>query len=167
MDRSNRTTALVRRVDNYYEAAGGISVLPAIGEADIWGVRLLGLEVTEDEDGWGNANIRCVDGNYFKALDVALLEGRLLDEGDRTGSEPVVVVSRAFSETYFLDGDALGQAVMLGGMQPPRRVVGIVGDTRQNYMEPAPRTVYVSIRCGSCAGSDRVVDQFGNGPSNL
>ena len=126
------------------EAAGGISVLPATGEAYIWGVRLLGLEVTEDEDGWGNANIRCVDGNYFKALDVALLEGRLLDGRDREGSAPVVVVSREFSETYFPAGDALGQPVMLGGMQPPRTIVGIVGDTRQNYMEPAARTLYVS-----------------------
>jgi predicted lysophospholipase L1 biosynthesis ABC-type transport system permease subunit len=56
------------------------------------------------------------------------VRGRFLNEGDRAGAEPVIVVNQAFVRRYSPDEDAIGRQL---GPTTPRRVVGIVGDIQQ------------------------------------
>jgi putative ABC transport system permease protein len=85
------------------------------------------------------AQWRSVTPGYFETLDVPLLQGRAITAADRAGGD-TVVVSRAFAEQFWPDGDPLGREVRFGGPDgSPRRVVGVVGDVRDAALDEAPR----------------------------
>jgi hypothetical protein len=121
------------------ESAGGISRLPASGSYHTWGFQIPGREDTANQ-GWGAANMRCVDGAYFDAMGIALRAGRFLDDRDRAESRSVVVVNERYAGLFFPDGDAIGSRVrvLAGGTASDvlRTIVGVVADTRQDHFEP-------------------------------
>ena len=87
--------------------------------------------------------------DYFAALGVRLLEGRLFAPAD-TGAAPVVVVSRAWAERYFPDGRAIGQRLVSGGCTtcPLTTVVGIVGDVKYEGLSGSDDAVYEPLTQG-------------------
>jgi predicted permease len=69
-----------------------------------------------------------VGGDYFKAMQIPLLEGRLFSDGDTADSPPVVVVDKYLVDRYFQGRSALGQQIRRGGpTSPPITIVGVVG----------------------------------------
>ncbi len=77
---------------------------------------------------------------YFAALRIPLLRGRLLDETDRAGAAPAVLVNAAFVQRYFSGTDPLGKRVTFGFMSAPiaREIVGVVGDVRHDGLHADP-----------------------------
>ena len=69
-----------------------------------------------------------VSGDYFRALGIPLLAGRVFNERDDAGSTAVAVVSQRLARMLWPDANPLGQLVERGGR--PYQVVGIVGDIR-------------------------------------
>lgn len=68
---------------------------------------------------------------FFAALRVPLLRGRIFDERDREGGEPVVVVSESWARRYYPDREVLGARLYAGGDRSvAMTVVGIVGDVK-------------------------------------
>jgi predicted permease len=69
-----------------------------------------------------------VNADYFRALDVPALAGRLLTTGDRDGALPVAVVNADFAAQLFPEGGAIGSRIRLGDAesQPWRTIVGVV-----------------------------------------
>jgi hypothetical protein len=66
-----------------------------------------------------------VAGDYFRAMGIALLAGRTFAPGE---TDAIVIGSR-MARTYWPNGNPLGDLVVIDGDRP-RRVVGIVRDTR-------------------------------------
>jgi putative ABC transport system permease protein len=85
-----------------------------------------------------SANFRVVTPAYFDALDIPLLAGRTFDGGDRSDTEAVGVINRAFAELLWPGEDALGREVLLFG-NTPFRVIGVVGDVRQHSLLESAR----------------------------
>jgi putative ABC transport system permease protein len=73
-----------------------------------------------------------ISPDYFRAMKVPLLKGRLFADDDRTGSEPVVIINEAAARKYFPGEDPLGQTVDFLGL---RRIVGVVGNIRHDGPE--------------------------------
>jgi predicted permease len=73
-----------------------------------------------------------VDPGYLEAIGIPLLQGRFFERGDGPGAEPVVVVNRALAERHWPGGDPLGRRLTFRDRS--RRVVGVVGDTRQSLI---------------------------------
>jgi putative ABC transport system permease protein len=73
------------------------------------------------------AGLRIVSADYFRALNVRVIEGRGFDAGDTRASQPAVVVNREFARQY-LDGRPLGRLLPAGleNDRPEWRVVGVV-----------------------------------------
>ena len=72
-----------------------------------------------------------VRGDYFAALGMRLLRGRMFAESDRAGSQPVVIVNRALADRFWPGEDAVGkQIVEPEEPQSPYTVVGVVNDIR-------------------------------------
>jgi putative ABC transport system permease protein len=65
------------------------------------------------------------------------LRGRVFDERDTSSAAPVVVINSAMARKYWPKEDAIGQVITIGkglGPQfddPPRQIVGIVGNVRE------------------------------------
>jgi len=69
-----------------------------------------------------------VGGEYFKAMQIPLLEGRLFNDGDTGDAPPVVIVDKYLVDRYFPGRSAIGQQVRRGGpASPPFTIVGVVG----------------------------------------
>ena len=67
-----------------------------------------------------------VSHDYFKTLDIPLIQGRWFDERDTPTSSRVAVISRALAHRNFPDHDPLGERLEWGGQS--LEIVGIVGD---------------------------------------
>jgi len=94
---------------------------------------------------------RPVTQTFMQVFGIPLLAGRTFDaQHDVVGGEPVCMVSSAFVRDYLHDGNAIGQIVTMpdsgSGHSLPMRIVGVVGDVRQDGpAEPAPGVFYVPL----------------------
>ncbi len=74
-----------------------------------------------------------VDGDYFRAMGIPLLEGRTFTADDRNGSQPVIIVNQSMAKTCWPGQRAIGQRLHLGNPKknmPWATVVGVVADTK-------------------------------------
>ena len=90
---------------------------------------------------WATINYRTVTPRYFQTMAIPLKRGRAFAAGDVQTAEPVAIVNESFAR-QFLDGDGLDRAVAVSG-RTERRVVGVVGDTKQYIGAPATPTVFI------------------------
>ncbi|HEY0945473.1 MAG TPA: ABC transporter permease [Opitutaceae bacterium] len=72
-----------------------------------------------------------VNPDYFRALGIPLLHGRLFTDHDRPGALLVAIVSQAVADRYFGGKAAIGRRIRLRGEPEPwREIVGVVGDVK-------------------------------------
>ena len=69
-----------------------------------------------------------IGGDYFHAMQIPLVAGRLFEDGDSADKAPVVIIDEYLVKRYFADRSPLGQQIRRGGPQsPPFTIVGVVG----------------------------------------
>src|SRR5205823_3957555 len=81
-------------------------------------------------------------------------------DDDRTGGEPVAIVSQTFAQRLFANGDAVNRKLWwtdptakLFGLNRPYRIVGVAADADDENIVQAPAlTVYVPVRQLGVAG---------------
>src|SRR5262249_25879797 len=74
--------------------------------------------------------------------------GRPFTDRDDAAAPPVVVINERMAQQYWKDGDPLSDRLLIGGglmreltNEPPRQIVGVVGDVRDAGLnnDPGPR----------------------------
>ncbi|HET6981023.1 MAG TPA: FtsX-like permease family protein, partial [Myxococcaceae bacterium] len=102
---------------------------------------------------------RVVTPGFFETLRIPLLQGRRIEDGDRDGAPPVVVVNESFVRAYFPRGDALGKRIRLVSPQTDwATIVGVVGDVRHFGLDrPAPLIMYFPVDQQPTEGMSYVV----------
>jgi predicted permease len=97
-----------------------------------------------------DAQTRSVDPDYFRAMEIPIVEGRALLSSERGPDAQEVVVSQAFVRQFFPNEDPLGRHVVadmvFGPM--PLRIVGVVADTRYDVAAPPYPTIYYPLYAG-------------------
>ncbi len=82
-----------------------------------------------------------VGPHYLLASGIRLIKGRDITDGDRAGSQPVVVVSEALARRYWPGQAPLGQCLKIAlGAPPPTpcsEVVGVAAESRTNISKVA------------------------------
>ena len=81
------------------------------------------------------AGFYIVTPNFFPALEMQLLAGRLLEPRDNATAPPVALVSQGFANRFFPQTNPLGQRItVLDGSAAPvsREIIGVVNDVRDN-----------------------------------
>jgi predicted permease len=75
---------------------------------------------------------RSVVGDYFGAMGIPLLRGRVFTAGDTRAAPPVVVINAAMAKHFWPDRDPIGERIRLGhGTRDDwATIVGVVGDVR-------------------------------------
>lgn len=69
-----------------------------------------------------------VGGDYFRAMNIPILEGRVFADSDTAEGPPVVVIDQYLANRYFSKRSALGQQLRRGGPNsPPLTIIGVVG----------------------------------------
>jgi predicted permease len=74
-----------------------------------------------------------VTPDYLKVMRLPLLRGRFIDENDRLGNSPVVVIDEKMAKRAFPGQDPIGKRLWIPALSPtsvPVQVVGVVGHVR-------------------------------------
>src|SRR5256885_5040511 len=87
-----------------------------------------------------------ISPDYFRVFKIPLVRGRFFTDQDSGGSTGVVIINQAMARKVWPKGDPLTDHLLIGhGVgpefeEPPRQVVGIVGDVREGGLgqEPGP-----------------------------
>lgn len=118
---------------------GATNTLPLQGWSGTW-------YVLGGED-FGNPEIRQVLGfkyvlpGYFQSMDVPLVRGRYIQDSDRPGSLPVVVINQTLARLRWPDSDPIGRQIVTSS--GPEEIVGVVGDTRDGGADsPTPALAF-------------------------
>jgi predicted permease len=83
-----------------------------------------------------------ISDDYFKAMGIRLLAGRVFGPGDRQGSQPVVVINEEFARRAWPGQQAVGKTLRFGRTEVP--VVGVVANVRQGGLsEPVEPAMYL------------------------
>jgi predicted permease len=135
---SNFTTQAVRRLELLpgVEAAASTIALPVENGIDL-PFTIVGKPPEKGEYN-GDEQWRSVSPQYFRVFRIPLLRGRAFTETDTGASTRVVVINDAMAKKYWPKEDPLGQMIVIGkGLgpqfeEPPRQIVGIVGNVREN-----------------------------------
>lgn len=116
------------------QSAAYISGLPMVMTGRITGVVIPGREVSAT---FRNevASIRFVTPQYFRTMEIPLLRGRDVEEGDIRARGPVAVVSESFARRYWPEQDPIGRTFV--SREETRMVVGVVGDVKVRGLERA------------------------------
>jgi putative ABC transport system permease protein len=86
-----------------------------------------------------------VTPEYFRTLQIPLIRGRLLSDGDRAGARSVAVIDVTFARQFFGTLDVVGRTFIPGiGAQPTTTIVGVVGNVRQDFTSLIQPTFYLS-----------------------
>jgi len=85
-----------------------------------------------------------VSPDYFRVLRIPLLRGRVFDERDRAGAQPMAIVNETMARQTWPGQDPVGQ-LLQGRTGRPLLVVGLVRDTKYRTIgeDPTP-FVYIS-----------------------
>ena len=78
--------------------------------------------------------------NYFRAMEIPLLQGREFDQRDTGGKPDVVIINQKLARRYWPDNDAVGKRIRVGPSEnePWLTVVGVVGNVSQTGLDAEP-----------------------------
>ncbi|HEX6964647.1 MAG TPA: ABC transporter permease [Gemmatimonadaceae bacterium] len=83
-----------------------------------------------------------VTPGYFATLGIPLLSGRDFTAHDDSAGARVTIISEKMAKRYWPGGDAIGQGIDVWGTH--YRIIGIVGDVRDQMESPPSVTIYSS-----------------------
>jgi putative ABC transport system permease protein len=129
-------------------AAGAVSSLPLDGLNNMsLGIRVEGVEYTDDNQYTTAPNFRTVTPGYFDAMGITLLRGRLFTEADGAGAPQVALVSDVFVDRYLDGQDPIGRRVWDFGfsdMQFDGHIIGVIHGVKYvNLQQDADPEIYI------------------------
>src|SRR5581483_1863272 len=96
----------------------------------------------------GGANWRTISAGYFDVFQIPVLRGRDFTERDTAGAAPVVIINQAMARRFWDKGrDPLQDQIIIGkGVgpefeEPPRQIIGVVGDVHDGGLNRDPQPV--------------------------
>ena len=87
---------------------------------------------------------------YFEVFRIPVVRGRTYTDRDNAVGTPVVIINQAMAKKYWQNSDPLNDQIVIGKnvgpdfVDPPRQIVGVVGDIRSNTLSDVPfPTMYI------------------------
>jgi predicted permease len=120
------------------ETAGAISALP-LSRMFAWGPITVEGRTRAPGEAFINADMRFVGGDYFRAMRIPLVEGRLFTDADRRPGLLVALVDTHMAAQLWPGASSIGRRVQLGFGDDPEApwltVVGVVGRVKQYTLD--------------------------------
>jgi predicted permease len=122
-------------------AVGGVSALP-LSRMFAWGPITVEGRTPPAGEEFINADMRFVGGDYFRAMDIPLIEGRFFNDNDTRANPRVIIVDTRMARELWPGQSAIGKHVKTGGQDsksPWLTVVGVVGAVKQYTLDADSR----------------------------
>jgi predicted permease len=109
-------------------------------------------QTSKDDSEAPGAGWASTSPGYFEVLRMSVVQGRAFTDQDSGAAPRVVIVNKTLAKKFFPKGDALNSRITIGkGVgpefeEPPREIVGIVGDVHDSSLSDLPSPImYVPI----------------------
>ena len=147
---AHQQAAFFREVRERAQALPGVQTAALVSDIPLGGGTNGGFRIEGREYPPGKnpfAEKRIASPGYFEVLRIPLLAGRVFDERDTAGAPAVVVVNRAFAQSYFPGESPLGKRVdFMWGTSGMQEIVGVIGDVREQALQqPARPAIYIPL----------------------
>jgi len=121
------------------QAAGGTSFLPLNGIGAATGFAIVGRPKPEAGQE-PVTDVRVATHDYFRAMGIRLVRGRLFGPMDAGTNVRRVIISDSMARKYWPDQDPIGQHIIVAWNDPgPDEIVGVIGDVREETLEKEVR----------------------------
>jgi predicted permease len=120
------------------ETAGISFSLPLSTAALAWEPVKIEGYVPQTADEMILANVRIVSPEYFPAMGVGLVEGRLFNEHDRKGEMESVIINEALAKRFWADETPIGKRLQRSTSGQWRTVVGVIRDAKEYSADKEP-----------------------------
>ncbi len=143
------------------QAVGAINTLP-LGKGPTAGIRIEGAPL-ETRDKWPSTNYRGVSADYFRAMNIPVVQGRAFSDRDTENAPLVMIINQALARRDFPNENPLGKRINLGGNNPQGQpiwweIVGVTADVRNlELREEATPEFYTSALQDTWTGMSVVV----------
>jgi putative ABC transport system permease protein len=92
------------------------------------------------------AHFTAASPQYFSAMQMNLIRGRLFNAGDGQGTSPAAIVNQTFARQFWPDKNPVGQQLQFGEQHTVCTIVGVVNDVKMYQLRPRPeRQMYVPL----------------------
>ena len=145
--------ALLERMSAQLSAVPGVE---SVGMTTAWPLQQSGFRPVTIPDAGADAATRAavqaVNAAYFSTLQIPIVVGRAFTSADRSGTEPVAIVSDRLARRLWPAGNAIGSRITIpedreGGdpVLVTRLVVGVAGNVRQFPADTELADAYVPV----------------------
>jgi predicted permease len=100
----------------------------------------------------GGASWRTVSPRYFEVFKIPLIRGRMFTDRDDGNAAGVVLINEGLAKQFWQEVDPVGQRITIGKgvgpefAEPPREIIGIVGDVRDQGLDNSPDPImYIPV----------------------
>jgi len=108
-----------------------------------------GVAGTRDDGAW-EADWDIVSPDYFRTIDMGMVEGRAFTAADREGAPQVTIINATFARRAFPGQSAIGRQLMHEVAENdirPLEIVGVAQDAKYRYISETGRNfIYVPLR---------------------
>ena len=153
-------------------AAGGVSALP-LSQMMAWGPITIEGRTAPEGEKFINADIRIVGGEYFKAMDIPLMQGRLFSQELDTRTSPrVVIIDERMARQFWPGENPIGRRIRTGGFDvtpdtPWMTIVGVVNSVKQDALDAESRIAYYRFQGQTPSRAMNVVLRSATEPAGL
>jgi predicted permease len=152
------------------QSAGAVSALP-LSRMFAWGPITVEGRTRAPGEAFINADMRFVDGEYFRAMRIPLVDGRLFTDDDKRPGTLVALVDTHMAAQLWPGASPLGRRVQLGFGDDPEApwitVVGVVGRVKQYTLDGEARIAMYFPHAQFPARAMNVVVRSATGPEAL
>jgi putative ABC transport system permease protein len=144
-------------------SAGAVSRLPLSGGNSSRSFKIAGL------DRYSEADVRVSTPDYFRAMGIPLIKGRLFTEGDKKDAPLVAIVNQELARREFPGQDPIGQRINdFGPNRQMLEIVGVVGNVRHLGLDTTPNPeIYQPVGQASWFSMTVVVASATSNPATL
>jgi putative ABC transport system permease protein len=117
-------------------SAGAVFTLPLSGSNRANSFQIAGRP-TPNPGEEPEANDRVTTPDYFQAMGIPVLKGRVFTERDNSDAPPVLIVNESFAHRFFPDEDPIGKRIIVDSERSPKgsEIIGVVGDVRHRSLD--------------------------------
>jgi predicted permease len=81
-----------------------------------------------------HGDVRAVSPHYFETLGIRLIRGRVFNDQDQLGTQPVAIIDENLAREYWPNQDVIGKRIRNGDNSPWKTIVGVVAPVRHSQV---------------------------------
>jgi putative ABC transport system permease protein len=166
---ANFLTAVQGRIQSLpgVEAVGAINNLPVTGQTSVNGDFNIEGRPKYKPGEAPVAEYRLITPNYFRAIGIPLLKGRVFTESDKAQKQFPIMINETLAKRFFPEEDAIGKRLLVMDDEP-HEIIGVVGSARQwGLDQPPDPEIYASFAQISFGANATLVVRTNVEPASL